>query len=172
MFTCIVGDKRPQLRDINNYVITKCAAKWKQLGINLKLDENLLKIIKCNHPNDCESCCSVMLSEWLDINPYASWEMLNNAIDRIENDLNENYNEEKLHNAADKLPLEVEKLCIAADNLSETIEKLDAFTDKLPDTIEKLDIAVKTVDQLHKEVNKPVDKLQITKRKKLGKCVS
>ena len=39
--------------------------------------------IECDHPNDCESCCSKMFLEWLDSNPTASWEDIIAAVDRI-----------------------------------------------------------------------------------------
>ena len=39
--------------------------------------------IEHDHPNDCESCCSKMFSEWLDNNPAASWEDIITAMDKI-----------------------------------------------------------------------------------------
>ena len=39
--------------------------------------------IEHDHPNDCESCCSKMFSEWLDINPAAAWEDITTAVDNL-----------------------------------------------------------------------------------------
>ena len=142
-------------------MLTKVAANWKQLGKNLEINENLLAIIETNNPHDCESCCSEMLSEWLDLTPNASWKILNNAVDKTQDELNEIPNAvESLNNAADKLPDTVERLCTAADRLPDVVKKLDAVKDKLPDTVEE-----KIVNQQHQEVNKfsePVDRIQIT----------
>ena len=42
-----------------------------------------MDIIEHDHPNDCESCCSKMFSEWLDITPVASWEHIITAVDNL-----------------------------------------------------------------------------------------
>ena len=165
---------------MNNSVVTRVATNWKQLGRNLEIEDNLLNIIETNNPHDSESCCSKMLNEWLDLTPNASWKILNNAIDKTQDELNEVPDAvEKLNNAADilpdtvknldvvadKLPNTVEKLCTAADRLPDVVKKLDAVTDEIPDTVEELGSAVKTVNQLCQEVNKlsePVHRIQIT----------
>ena len=74
-----LGNERPQLKDISNYVVIKCAANWKHLGRSLNIKEDLLSIYEKDDPNNCEDCCIRMLSEWLDLTPHASWEMLLNA---------------------------------------------------------------------------------------------
>ena len=130
----------------------KCATNWKQLGRNLDLDDHLLNIIETNYPNDCESCCSKVLTEWLDLTPDASWKILNYAVDKIQNE-------------PKKLPKVVEKLDTSADKLFCTVKKLDIAADKLPDVVKKLSSAAdklpETVDQLCETVklSKPVGKL-------------
>ena len=149
--TYILENERPQLKDINNSVVTRVATKWKQLGRNLEIDDNLLTIIETNSPHDCESCCSDMLSEWLDLTPNASWKILNNAIDKTQEELN-------------GVPDAVEKINNAADKL---VKKLDAVAAKLPDTMKILGNPIKTVDQLVEAVNikmsRPVDSTPIAK---------
>ena len=66
-------------------MVIEWATNWKCLGRSLKIDENLLNIIEKDNPRDCENCCSKMLKTWLDLTPNASWEILNNAVDRIQN---------------------------------------------------------------------------------------
>ena len=142
----VLGYNRPELKEINNYVVIKCATKWKQLGENLNIDEDLLNIIDKDNPNSCKNCCSRMLSLWLDLNPNASWSILLDAVDKAINTINKvPATDEKLDTAADKLPDTVEKLDTAADKLPDTVEKLDRAADKLPDTVEKLDA---TTDKL------------------------
>ena len=120
----------------------KCATYWKQLGKCLNINEDLLNIIEKDNPK-CEDGCSEMLSEWLDLNPNASWAMLFDVIDNVQNTV-KSYSVENFEAGVDKLPNTVQKLDTAAD-------KLDTVTDKLPDTIQKLDTAaIKLPDVVEK----------------------
>ena len=56
------GKKRPSMIDINNHVVPNWAPQWKHLGAKLNIQQHLMDIIEHNHPNDCETCCSEMLS--------------------------------------------------------------------------------------------------------------
>ena len=147
-----LGDQRPQLKDIDNFVVIKCAPNWKQLGRSLDLDDTLLNIIEMDYPYDCERCCSKMLSEWLDVTPNASWKILNNAMEKIQNEPN-------------KLPDAVEKLDTVVNKLSSTVKEFDVAANKLPDTVKKLNSAVdklpETGDQLCETVklSKPIGKV-------------
>ena len=80
------GKDIPHIKDIHNHVVPKLAPKWRQLGALLNIDQHLMDIIENNHPNDCESCCSEMFSEWLDSNPTASWEDIITAVDNLSPD--------------------------------------------------------------------------------------
>ena len=166
-----LGDQRSQLKDLYNHVVVKYAKNWKELGKNLNIDEDLLNITEKDYPHNFENCCSKILSDWLELNPQATWQILLDAVNKLQDKLNTAADklpdtgkkldtatdqlpdkDEKLSNAADKLPDTVEKLDIAADKLVEkldtaadklpdTVEKSDTAADKLPDTVEKLDIA-------------------------------
>ena len=59
------------------------APSWKKLGVQLKIDEHLLQNIERDNINDCEGCCSKMLSEWLNTSVDASWETLLAALDKL-----------------------------------------------------------------------------------------
>ena len=63
-------------------MVPKWAPKWKQLGTQLNIQQHLMDIIEHDHPNDCETCCSEMFSEWLDNNPAASWGDVITAVDK------------------------------------------------------------------------------------------
>ena len=82
MLMC-TGKEKPTLRDINNNVVPKWASKWRQLGTQLNIDQHLMDNIEHDHSNDCESCCSEVITEWLDINPAASWEDIIAAVDSL-----------------------------------------------------------------------------------------
>jgi len=71
------------LKDIDNYVVPKCAADWMQLGKHLNIKEHLLNIIEKDNLNDCERSCSKMLSDWLDMHSCASWGELIDAVDKL-----------------------------------------------------------------------------------------
>ena len=88
-----------------------------------------------------------MLSEWLDLTPNTSWEMLYNAMDKTKDDIPA---VEKVNGAIDNISdvvtkLEIgvipdainklEKLGTAADMLSDTVDKLGTAADVLPFTI-------------------------------------
>ena len=69
--------------DINNYVVPYWARKWKQLGSQLNIQQHLMGNIEHDYPQDCETCCSKMFSEWLDTEPSASWGDVITAVDKI-----------------------------------------------------------------------------------------
>ena len=71
------------MRDIDDHVVEKFATKWKQLGSQLNVGEHLIRNIECDHRNDCERCCRVMLSRWLDETAHPTWGALINALDKV-----------------------------------------------------------------------------------------
>ena len=71
------------MMDINNHVVVRWATKWKQLGSQLNIEQQLIKIIDHNHHGDCERCCREMLSRWLEEKAHPTWEMLISALDKI-----------------------------------------------------------------------------------------
>ena len=174
IYAYILGNERPQLKDIDNYVVIKCAANWKQLGRNLNISEDLLNIIEKDYPY-CEDCCSKMLNDWLDSKPDASWGILLTAIDKAQSTLNtlpdtgKNLDivaerlldtVEKLDTVAENFPHTVAKLDTAAEKLTNTVKKVDTAAENLPCTVEKLDTATnrlpKVVDQLCNVVERAV----------------
>jgi len=78
-----LGSQRPKLDDLNNRVVPWWAPQWRQLGEQLKVGDHLMRIIEHDYPNDCETCCSKMLTEWLDNTPTASWEDLTTAVNNL-----------------------------------------------------------------------------------------
>ena len=73
------------MKDLEEHVVTRFATQWRQLGYLLNIDQNLLDILQCNYPNDCEECCSRMLDAWLQQNTKenTTWETLIDAIDKL-----------------------------------------------------------------------------------------
>ncbi|XP_065900317.1 uncharacterized protein [Dysidea avara] len=83
--TAFKGGGRPQLKDIDNLVVPSWAPQWRQLGRQLDIADHLMNIIEHDHHNDCETCCSKMLSNWLSENESSniSWDVIFNALDNL-----------------------------------------------------------------------------------------
>lgn len=75
--------EKPVLDEMTDHVVPKWATSWKELGMQLSIDEQLLQNIAKDNAHDCKECCSKMLNEWLDMNTNASWGILINALDKL-----------------------------------------------------------------------------------------
>ena len=73
------------MKDVEDYLVTRLATQWRQLGEQLNIDQNSLDILQHNYPNDCEECCSRMLADWLDQNTHenTTWGTLIDAFDKV-----------------------------------------------------------------------------------------
>jgi len=71
------------MRDLANHVVPRWASKWRNLGMQLKIDYHLMDNIQQDFPSDCEMCCNKMLAEWLQSNSAACWEDLIVAVDNL-----------------------------------------------------------------------------------------
>ena len=78
-----IEQSTPTIRDLNRYVIKNYAAEWKDIGIELGLQLNTLKIFSENHQKECVSCFQSTLNEWLNLKPNADWRMLEVAITNV-----------------------------------------------------------------------------------------
>ena len=80
----LLGDKRPSLKQLYKEVIPQYAAHWREIGIMLGLENDLLNIIHADNPHSVEKRCGIMLVKWLQREPSASWKNLSDAIDEFE----------------------------------------------------------------------------------------
>jgi len=71
------------MRDLNRYVTKKYAADWKDIGLELGLQLDTLKIIKRNNPQQAEDCCEEVLDKWLKLTPNATWKTLEVALTNV-----------------------------------------------------------------------------------------
>ena len=55
----------PDIRDVDELVVTEVAADWEKLALKLGVKVCVSKIILKNHPSDCEGACRDMLDRWL-----------------------------------------------------------------------------------------------------------
>ena len=80
-----VVKEKPQMKDIEDYVVIRLATQWKQLGNLLNIDQDSLNILQHDNPTDCIKCCSKMLDAWLQENTQekTTWEILIHAIDKL-----------------------------------------------------------------------------------------
>jgi len=60
------------------------AADWEHLGLQLKIRESVLNIIKEDHSDDPECCLNDMASSWLQTESKTSWKKLAEAVAKVE----------------------------------------------------------------------------------------
>ena len=68
--------KKPHLKQLQNLVTPYYAASWKEIGLQLGIAQGILHTIEINFQTDIETCCTEMLTEWLDTDVTASWDKL------------------------------------------------------------------------------------------------
>jgi hypothetical protein len=74
------GDpKKPELKDL--VIALRGVVECHDLGLQLDLPESTLKLIDKHH--DSKDHLRMMLSEWLQFDPEASWEKLATALEKI-----------------------------------------------------------------------------------------
>ena len=84
LYSLSSGSEKPEVSELHSRIVPKYAARWRDLGVQLKIPEHHLNAIAVNnthHPSYCEQCCKVMLQKWMEITPNATWSMLHMAID-------------------------------------------------------------------------------------------
>jgi len=71
------------MRDLNRYVIKKCATDWKDIGLELGLQHSTLKVVKHNNPLQVEDCLEEVLDKWLQLNRNTTWRTLEVALTNV-----------------------------------------------------------------------------------------
>jgi len=71
------------LKEVTRIKDIGVATRWYDFGLEL-VNSDVLEEIKANHPNDVNTCCSVMFKKWLERDPDASWSKLVTALNNIE----------------------------------------------------------------------------------------
>ena len=82
---CVYSTEKaiPTMKDLNRYVTKRYAADWKDIGLELELKLDTLKIISKNHQQDCVACFESTLDKWLESTPNATWRALEVAITNV-----------------------------------------------------------------------------------------
>ena len=78
-----LGNRKPEISELHKHIVPKYAARWRDLGVQLKIPEHQLNTIavnNTNHPSYSEQCCKAVLQKWMEINTNATWDMLQMAI--------------------------------------------------------------------------------------------
>ena len=82
----MIGNEKLEIPELHRFFVPKYAARWKDLGIQLKIPEYHLDTIATNNKNSesyCQDCCKAILKKWMEITPNANWNMLQKAIDNL-----------------------------------------------------------------------------------------
>ena len=99
LFNLSTGNRKPELSELHRQIVPKYAARWRDLGVQLKIPINYLDEIaedNANRPSCSRKCCKAMLQKWMEITPNATWDMLHSAIDCF-NSLSCNGNSESMN---------------------------------------------------------------------------
>ena len=80
----VTENERPTIKDLNRYVIKKYADDWEDIGIELGLKLNVLRIITRNNHQQCVPCLRDTLDKWLELNTDdATWKTLEVALTNV-----------------------------------------------------------------------------------------
>ena len=77
------GSGKPEISELHKHIVPKYAARWRDLGVQLKIPEhhlNTIAVDNTNHPFYSEQCCKGMLQKWMEITLNPTWIMLQMAI--------------------------------------------------------------------------------------------
>ena len=77
------GDDKPDMRDLNRYIVEQQAGQWERLGLELGLKDYHIANISKDNPNRSVTCCREMIQKWLEIDTSATWGKLDDAINNI-----------------------------------------------------------------------------------------
>ena len=55
----------PDMRDMEELVVTEVAANWQRVALRLGVEGCVSEVVLKNHPNHCEAACLDMLRRWL-----------------------------------------------------------------------------------------------------------
>ena len=78
-----VEDGTPTMKDLNSYVTEIYATKWKNIGIELGLNLEVMNIIETDHHNQCVVSFQKTLNKWLKKFPGATWRALEVALTNV-----------------------------------------------------------------------------------------
>ena len=72
------------MKDLNRYVTRKYSPSWEDIGIELELDLDVLKVIARNYPQQSDICLRETLDKWLKLNTdNAIWKTLEVALTNV-----------------------------------------------------------------------------------------
>ena len=76
----------PELSELYRDIVPKYAARWRDLGVELKIPAhhlNTIAVNNVNHPLYCEQCCKAVLQKWMEVTPNPTWTVLRKTIDGL-----------------------------------------------------------------------------------------
>jgi len=76
-----IASTTPTLLELQRYITPRYAAEWRELGVELGLDDSRLRIIRKDNPNSVEDCCNAVFSVWLRKDTTATWKKVLDAVE-------------------------------------------------------------------------------------------
>jgi len=74
------GKSKPEMKQLTEWVTPKFAVHWKSIGKSLYIPKGQLDILGEDYSRNVQRCCNEMFSTWLDSDPNATWEKVQEAI--------------------------------------------------------------------------------------------
>ena len=81
--SCFIEYTTPTMKDLNRFVTKKYATDWYSIGLELKLQESELNIIRKDCPQQSVTCFETTLKKWLDIDDNSTWRTLEVALTNV-----------------------------------------------------------------------------------------
>ena len=97
-FLFTLGSKTVEVKELHRKVVPVYAARWRDLGVELGIPIPYLDTIavdNVHHPSYSQKCCKAVLQKWMEITPEPTWNILQNAIDRLPSLSNDGSSESK-----------------------------------------------------------------------------
>ena len=70
----VVLGAKPQLKDLYRFITPSYATNWKEIGIQLEIENESLHIIEKDNFYKTKDCCNVMWQKWLEKDTDATWD--------------------------------------------------------------------------------------------------
>ena len=73
---------QPKIKELQRELSTKVANEWEDIGIQLDIEEGILKQIRTDNAGECRACLREMLRIWLSrVDPPPTWSAIAEAVE-------------------------------------------------------------------------------------------
>ena len=161
-----MSSKRPTLRQMVS-ALSKIAAQWRNLGIQLDIDPDVLAVIEADSPK-ADDRMRALLEKWLQKYPESGWDDIVRALKELgRNDIALIVTREYCHDTATSSPSPLYSSSSVPSPLSPSLPSSVSFTQCDPVTMEVPKNVVKKLEKIEDEFYHLVSKIKEQLRDKL-----